>query len=92
MSNTVTSPWTTNDHDPISAQYTSPETTSRLDEARSDIDAAHAAIDDPHRRRQYALSARDSAVSVLLAGDAAPDQIRDADHYLAQAEAFIATA
>ncbi|MFV8176722.1 hypothetical protein [Mycolicibacterium peregrinum] len=92
MSNTVTSPWTTNDHDPISAQYTSPETTSWLEEARTDIAAAHAAIDDPHRRRQYALSARDNAVSVLLAGDAAPDQIRDADHYLAQAEAFIATA
>ena len=59
--------------------------------ARADIHAAVAAADDPHRRRQYALSARDYAVTVLLANDATADQTRHADYYLTDAEAFIAT-
>ena len=63
---------------------------STLEEARSDIHAANAAIDDPHRRSQYALSARDNVVTVLLAGDANPDELRRAEHYLADAEAIIA--
>ena len=35
-------------------------------------------------------SARDYAVTVLLANDATTDQTRHADHYLTDAEAFIA--
>lgn len=65
-------------------------TAATLEEARSDIHAATAAIDDPHRRRQYALSARDNAVTVLLAADATPDELRHAEHYAADAEAIIA--
>lgn len=67
-----------------------PTTTAALAYARADIAAAVAATDDPHRRRQYALSARDYAVTVLLANDATTDQTRHADHYLSDAEAFIA--
>ena len=48
-------------------------TTAALAYARADIHAAVAAADDPHRRRQYALSARDYAVTVLLANDATAD-------------------
>jgi hypothetical protein len=81
----ITDPWATTDHDPISIA-----TAATLEEARSDIHAANAAIDDPHRRNQYALSARDNAVTVLLAGDANPDELRHAEHYLADAEAIIA--
>ncbi|WP_260758461.1 hypothetical protein [Mycobacterium sp. SMC-8] len=66
-----------------------PTTTAALAYARADIAAAVAATDDPHRR-QYALSARDYAVTVLLANDATTDQTRHADHYLTDAEAFIA--
>lgn len=67
-----------------------PTTTAALAYARADIAAAVAATDDPHRRRQYALSARDYAVTVLLAADATTDQTRHADRYLTDAEAFIA--
>lgn len=81
----ITDPWATTDHDPISIA-----TAATLEEARSDIHAANAAIDDPRRRNQYALSARDNAVTVLLAGDASPDELRHAEHYLADAEAIIA--
>ncbi|OBB96013.1 hypothetical protein A5779_17510 [Mycolicibacterium peregrinum] len=83
----ITDPWATTDHDPISIATNAAAT---LEEARSDIHAANAAIDDPHRRNQYALSARDNAVTVLLAGDANPDELRHAEHYLAAAEAIIA--
>ena len=83
----ITDPWATTDHDPISIASA---TTATLEEARYDIHAANAAIDDPHRRNQYALSARDNAVTVLLAGDASPDEICHAEHYLADAEAIIA--
>ncbi|WP_099039988.1 hypothetical protein [Mycobacterium neglectum] len=69
---------------------TIPTTTAVLAYARADIHAAVAAADDPHRRRQYALSARDYAVTVLLAGDATADQTRHADYYLTDAESFIA--
>ena len=58
--------------------------------ARSDIHNAVAAADNPHRRQQHALAARDNAVAVLLANDATLDEIRHAEYYLADAEAFIA--
>jgi len=87
MTTQITDPWAITDHDPLSIATA---TAATLEEARSDIHAANAAIDDPHRRNQYALSARDNAVTVLLAGDANPDELRHAEHYLADAEAIIA--
>lgn len=84
-------PWAAADHDPTSNLSTAgPSTPAALAYARADIHSAVAAANDPHRRRQYALSARDPAVTVLLAGDATDDEIRPAEHYLADAEAFIA--
>ncbi|MCV7153479.1 hypothetical protein, partial [Mycolicibacterium pyrenivorans] len=83
-------PWAVTDHDPTSNLNAGPSTTAVLAYARADIHSAVAAADDPHRRRQYALSARDYAVTVLLAGDASPDELRHAEYYLADAEAFIA--
>ncbi|MFB1298641.1 hypothetical protein ACAG24_024325 [Mycobacterium sp. pW049] len=84
-------PWAVTDHDPTSNLNTAgPSTAAVLAHARTDIHTAVAAADDPHRRRQYALSARDNAVTVLLAGDATPDDLRHAEYYLADAEAFIA--
>lgn len=83
-------PWAVTDHDPTSNLNAVPSTTAVLAYARADIHSAVAAADDPHRRRQYALSARDNAVTVLLAGDATPDELRHAEYYLADAEAFIA--
>ncbi|TXI58917.1 hypothetical protein [Mycolicibacterium mageritense] len=67
-------------------------TASVLAAARNDIHNAVAAADDPHRRHQHALAARDNAVAVLLANDATPDETRHAEYYLADAEAFIAAA
>lgn len=84
-------PWAVTDHDPTSNLNTAgPSTAAVLAYARADIHNAVAAADDAHRRRQYALSARDNAVTVLLAGDATPDERRHAEYYLADAEAFIA--
>lgn len=57
--------------------------------ARSDIHAAVNA-DDDHSRRQYALSARDNAVSVLLEPTAERSEREHAEYYLADAEAMIA--
>ena len=65
-------------------------TAAALGFARADIHDAVAALDAPHRRRQYALSTRDHAVMVLLANDATTDQRRHAEYYLADAELFIA--
>ena len=88
-------PWATPDHDPSSiAEQVRPSavlsTAAALAFARADIHDAGAAHDDPHRRRQYALSARDYAVMVLLADDATPDERQHAEHYLTDAETFIA--
>lgn len=61
-------PWAVTDHDPTSNLNTAgPSTAAVLAYARADIHSAVAAADDPHRRHQYALSARDNAVTVLLA-------------------------
>jgi hypothetical protein len=86
-------PWAVTDHDPTSNLNTAGSSTAAvLAYARADIHSAVAAADDPHRRHQYALSARDNAVTVLLADDATSDELRHAEYYLADAEAFIAAA
>lgn len=88
---TATNPWAATDHDPTSnLNAAAPSTAAVLSYARADIHTAVSCADDPHRRRQYALSARDNAVTVLLAGDATADERRHAEYYLADAEAFIA--
>lgn len=85
-----TDPWASTDHDPTSnIQYLSAASTLAL--ARADIHHAVDAADDPHRRCQYALSARDYAAEVLLAPGASPAQRECAGFYLADAEAFIAS-
>lgn len=87
----ATNPWAVTDHDPTSNLNTAePSTTAVLAYARADIHTAVDCAEDPHRRRQYALSARDNAVTVLLAADATPDERRHAEYYLADAEVFIA--
>ncbi|WP_179476249.1 hypothetical protein [Mycolicibacterium vinylchloridicum] len=52
----------------------------------------HSAVnaDDTHRRRQYALSARDNAVTVLLEPTSPRSEREYAEYYLADAEAIIA--
>lgn len=65
-------------------------TDATLCEARADIHAAVAAHDDTHRRRQYALSARAYAATVLLAADATPAQLDHARCYLDDATAMLA--
>lgn len=88
---TATNPWAVTDHDPTSNLAAAGlSTTAVLAYARGDIHTAVACADDPYRRRQYALSARDYAVTVLLAQDATPDERRHAEYYLADAEVFIA--
>ena len=68
---------------------TSLSTAHTLAMARSDIhDAVNA--DDAHRRRQYAFSARDNAVTVLLEPTSTRDEREHAEYYLADAEAIIA--
>lgn len=57
--------------------------------ARQDIHNAVGA-DDDHRRRQYSLSARDYAVTVLLDPSSTPRECEYAEYYLADAEAIIA--
>jgi hypothetical protein len=88
-----TDPWAITDHDPSSIaalkQGVRPSTAATLAFARADIHDA-AAQDDPHRRRQHALAARDNAVTVLLAADATEHERRDAEYYLAEAETVIA--
>lgn len=88
-----TDPWAITDHDPSSIadrNHTArPSTAATLAFARADIHDA-ATQDDPHRRRQHALAARDNAVTVLLADDATDLERRDAEYYLADAEIVIA--
>lgn len=57
--------------------------------ARSDIHNA-VNVDDDHRRRQYALSARDNAVTVILEPTSDRDQREHAEYYLADAEGILA--
>lgn len=87
---TTTDPWANTDHDPTSITDTKNTTPAVLEEARADLHAAVAAHDDPHRRIQYARAALDNAVTVLLAGDATPDEYRHAEYYAAEAEGLIA--
>jgi hypothetical protein len=55
-----------------------------LEEAWADIHSAVTA--DGWRRHEYARSARDYAVTVLLATDATPEQRDRAGYYFAEAE------
>ncbi|ART74212.1 hypothetical protein BTO20_36770 (plasmid) [Mycobacterium dioxanotrophicus] len=57
--------------------------------ARADIHTAINAVDD-HRRRQYALAARDYAAEVLCDPTSTPSEMQYAGYYFADAEAIIA--
>lgn len=57
--------------------------------ARGDIHTAVNA-DDDHRRRQYALAARDYAAEVLCDPTSTPAEMQYAGYYFADAEAIIA--
>lgn len=57
--------------------------------ARQDIHQAVGA-DDDRRRRQYALSARDNAATVLLDPSSTRREREYAEYYLADAEGIIA--
>ncbi|EHB45825.1 hypothetical protein MycrhDRAFT_6303 [Mycolicibacterium rhodesiae JS60] len=57
--------------------------------ARADIHTAVNA-DDGHRRRQYALAARDYAAEVLCDPTSTPAEMQYAGYYFADAEAIIA--
>jgi hypothetical protein len=99
-------PWANHDHDPTSwadhlaraaggdvepVRHSAVITTVHaLGLARADIHDAVAAHDDRHRRRQYALSARDYASMVILAPDSTRQQREYAGYYLADAEVLIA--
>ncbi|KMO72849.1 hypothetical protein MOBUDSM44075_03943 [Mycolicibacterium obuense] len=63
-------------------------TATALARARRDLQHAIVMGVDAHRRRQYALSARDEAATVLLAADASSQQLRYARVYLAAAQRF----
>ena len=63
-------------------------TTTALARARRDLQHAIVMGADAHRRRQYALSARDEAATVLLAADASSRQLRYARVYLGAAQRF----
>jgi hypothetical protein len=74
----------------LAAEALALSTAHTLAMARSDIHIAVNA-DDTHRRRQYALSARDNAVTVLIEPTSQPGEREHAEYYLADAEAIIAT-
>ena len=61
-----------------------------LTRARRDLQYAVLMGLDTHRRRQYALSARDEAATALLAGSASADQLRYARLYFTAAQLFSA--
>lgn len=63
-------------------------TSTALTQARKDLQYAVIMGTDTHRRRQYALSARDEAATVLVAGDATAAQLRYARHYFHAAQRF----
>ncbi|EHB53294.1 hypothetical protein [Mycolicibacterium vinylchloridicum] len=73
----------------LAAEAVALSTTHSLARARADIHSAVNA-DDTHRRRQYALSARDNAITVLLEPTSQPSEREYAEYYLADAEAIIA--
>ncbi len=84
-------PWAVTDHDPTSNLNTAGSSTAAvLAYARADIHSAVAAADDPHRRHQYALSARDNAATVLLDPSSTRREREYAEYYLADAEGIIA--
>ena len=64
-------------------------TATALARARRDLQHAILMGVDTHRRRQYALSARDEAATVLLAPDASSRQQRYARVYLVSAQRFL---
>ena len=88
-------PWATNDHDPTSHLHApiihaaALSTAHALAMAREDIHQAVNA-DDDHRRRHYALSARDNAGQVLTNPTSTPAERHYASYYLADAETIIA--
>lgn len=57
-----------------------------LTRARTDLQYAVLMGLDTHRRRQYALSARDEVATVLLAGSASADELRYARLYFTAAQ------
>lgn len=63
-------------------------TTDTLEDARRDLQTARDCVDDPYRRRQYALAAMDLAATVLLSHDVTPEQRRAASECLADASAM----
>lgn len=63
-------------------------TSTALARARKDLQHAVTMGTDTHRRRQYALSARDEAATVLVAGDATAAELRYARHYFQAAQRF----
>ncbi|MGY4646251.1 hypothetical protein [Mycobacterium sp. URHB0021] len=67
----------------------STNTADILATARQDIHNAVGA-DDDQRRRQYALSARDNAVTVLLDPSSTRREREYAEYYLADAQGIIA--
>lgn len=67
-------------------------TSTALAQARRDLQYAVIMGTDTDRRRQYALSARDEAATVLVAGDATAAQLRYARHYFDAAQRFAAAA
>jgi hypothetical protein len=73
----------------LAAEAVALSTTHSLAMARADIHSAVNA-DDTHRRRQYALSARDNAITVLLEPTSQPSEREYAEYYLADAETIIA--
>jgi hypothetical protein len=73
----------------LAAEDAATRTAHSLAMARADIHSAVNA-DDTHRRRQYALAARDNAITVLLEGTSQRSEREHAEYYLADAEAIIA--
>ena len=64
-------------------------TATALARARRDLQHAILMGVDAHRRRQYALSARDEAATVLLAADASSEHLCYARVYLVAAQRFL---
>ncbi|WP_239591543.1 hypothetical protein [Mycolicibacterium tusciae] len=64
------------------------DTSTALAQARKDLQYAVFVCTDTHRRRHHALSARDEAATVLVAGDATAVQLRYARHYFDGAQRF----
>jgi hypothetical protein len=81
---TSTDVWASTDHDPLSCLNNSSHSTAEnLQMARTDIEHALAATGNT--RIQYAMSARDYAITVLLASDADTTQRHQAGHCLRDA-------